>query len=530
MALDYPANTIWHIQSWIGAKADLCEGSAVAIRLQKKKEPQTAKTYLLTCAHVVRGELGGNRFIRCWPPGVGYNDKQAKIGEVEVAFKELPAGKPSEAERRDAADDWAILRIEDANAVAAAPAIKEWVGDAISRDFRIYGYPAGEGGFPEGIVVPIRMPGEFQCHSTSPGIVRLTGDATRAGVSGGGVFQEEGMQFAGLHRARLDAALQVHAVSAFHILSILQEQGYEPAWSQWPPPTETLVSDLNAINLEPFIAEIRAQLSCEPSLLDRLEAQFKENELEIEKSQLGADATEAQARADALARTLIEHDFADVSDVMKDVIEQCSARNEERERQILFAILCWFIPAYDPRKAEKLRGSYERGDVHLIEVEVASALAAELLVSAMQKRRASIARDDADKGRWTGVSALSAQKLPLGLGADEEDQVIRTVERWLIHLLEFDSDFNKSPDVYRPSLLKILQKNCKPGKNLPYVVFSIASHKGSLRRDDLEKISSAIHNAYPTLATLLLSSDNKVHADEPARLYSLTQILKRIHQ
>lgn len=221
MGFAYPANTIWYVQSWIGEKADLSEGSAVAIRLQKKGEPKTAETYLLTCAHVLHGGLGVTRIIRAWRPGVAHSDKQACTVTIVSEIRELTAEQPS------AANDWVMLRIGDANASAAAPSVRAWAGDSVSDDCCLYGYPGGEKSFPQGMVTPTRMPDTFPFRSSTLGIVCFNGDATRAGVSGGGVFRVAGGEFVGLHRARADATLQLHAVSASHILSILDEQGYE---------------------------------------------------------------------------------------------------------------------------------------------------------------------------------------------------------------------------------------------------------------------------------------------------------------
>jgi hypothetical protein len=521
MLPEYPANTIWYLQSWTGEKIDLSEGSAVAIRLQKKGEPKTAETYLLTCAHVVRGESGGTRIIRAWPPLVAYTDQQAKTVSVDPEFKELPTEKPSEEERRNATDDWIILRVENPGSIAAAPAIKNWMSNVAQGNFLICGYPAGKDSFNKDIVSPTLMQDEFPFRDLEQGVICLTGDATKAGVSGGGVFWEASRQFAGIHRGRFDAALQIYAVSASHIFNILNERGYEVVTRGADDPTRD--SALRPIDLEPFIAEIVKQLSSEPPVLARLEALFRARDLKIEKSQLGAAATPVQSRADALARTLIERDFSDVSDVMKDAVEECTTANEVHQRQVLFTVLCWFLPAYDPQKAEKLREAYEKGEVHLIEVDVASALAAELIVSAMQRRRASI---DGDKG----VSSLPGQSLPLGLGATAEEEIIETVERWLIGLLEFGSDYDMPPAVYRPSIQKILPGLRGPGKSLPYIVFSITSLKAGLKREDLETISAAIRGVYPTLATLILSNDEQVHSVEPARLFSLRQILKGFHR
>src|SRR5208283_116744 len=61
----------------------------------------------------------------------------------------------------------------------------------------------------------------------SNGAVYFIGEGTRFGISGGGVFGEDDMQFVGIHRGRSDNTIQVSAVSSYHIRQRLYELGYE---------------------------------------------------------------------------------------------------------------------------------------------------------------------------------------------------------------------------------------------------------------------------------------------------------------
>jgi internalin A len=227
VALEYPQKTIWYVRSSTLNGAEVSEGSAVAVRLQKRGEPKTAKTYLLTCGHVVRGSSARKRAIRAWAPDTGYNDEQASDVEVHADFKKLPTGELSPEERRNAADDWVILEIHDAQAAMAAPRVEKWVDPTLSGSFRICGYMGGKDSFLRGKVHPTLTPDAFPFRDAWDGAVYLTGQGTRPGISGGGVFGETDLNFAGIHRARSDDTLQLCAVSSFHIRERLYELGYE---------------------------------------------------------------------------------------------------------------------------------------------------------------------------------------------------------------------------------------------------------------------------------------------------------------
>ena len=50
----YPASTIWYLEASAPESLIVTYGSAVSVRLQEHKT-KTIKTYLITCAHVLRG-------------------------------------------------------------------------------------------------------------------------------------------------------------------------------------------------------------------------------------------------------------------------------------------------------------------------------------------------------------------------------------------------------------------------------------------------------------------------------------------
>lgn len=242
--LDYPKNTIWYVRATSAYGKELSEGSAVAVRLQRKGLANTAKTYLLTCAHVVRGTSADGKpgfgpvlpNIRVWPPEVGFNDEQATNARIKDDIKPLPGGDVSGNVLKDTSNDWVVLEILDDQVAANSPTVSVWADTGIPEArYQICGYPGGENSFLRGIVVPTRTPETFPFRDEFQGTLRLTGDGTRPGISGGGVFQEPTWRFAGLHRARDSEILGLHAVSATAIAGILSRSPFELVASAFVP-------------------------------------------------------------------------------------------------------------------------------------------------------------------------------------------------------------------------------------------------------------------------------------------------------
>jgi hypothetical protein len=253
LQLKYPVNVIWYIEAGSPYRPAQNCGSAVAIRLQRIGHPETGKTYLLTCAHVIRGPDQNNEAgygplwskINAWPPGAGAGKDQARETTIAATIKNLEPGEVPTKQRANAADDWVILEIEDAQAASAADPVEQWCTAADSSVCRIYSYPGGRKAFQEGMVKPTPSHDEFPHRAESMGVLYLHGDASRAGSSGGGVFLESGNGFVGIHRARDHDTLQVHAVSARKICDYLDASGYVPVErGQRSTPLQEKVSEL----------------------------------------------------------------------------------------------------------------------------------------------------------------------------------------------------------------------------------------------------------------------------------------------
>jgi len=237
----YPENTIWLVRAFADDQPRT-EGSAVAVRLQKivkangteRGGPATARTYLLTCAHVIRNESADGAKgcgpvltdIRAWRPGFGFDPQ--KPTKVKLVINEPTAGDVPVGARFIGIDDWVVLAFEDDSAAKTFASVKLWVEGGLSGNFRLVGLPGGEASFDRGIVTPTQIVA-IPYRDELKGELLLTGDESRSGMSGGGVFTEGELRFAGLHRGRMDEAYQLREVSAQHIRDRLREFGYEVA-------------------------------------------------------------------------------------------------------------------------------------------------------------------------------------------------------------------------------------------------------------------------------------------------------------
>lgn len=249
----FPESTIWYVQ----AKPKGCdpvEGSAVAIRLQKKisqdgnasgSDLKIGKIYLLTCAHVLRGrasyhaegDIDGSGYgaiasdIKVWPPGVGFNEAEAKTAIVCKELSAIDLGEIPYEKRGEHINDWVILEIKDLNATQGDGITSDvWGKDTsphflqglYSERYEIIGYPGGNESFMKGITKPTRS-----CSASykdeEDGLLVLKGDETRPGMSGGGIFKIKSLfgqvlfgaeiRLVGIHRGRNDGTMQLSGLS-----------------------------------------------------------------------------------------------------------------------------------------------------------------------------------------------------------------------------------------------------------------------------------------------------------------------------
>lgn len=246
----HPGKVVWYVEA-TSPKGGRVEGSAVAIRLQRmtpddngtmRGDPSTARTYLLTCAHVLRerssdgvdgfGKLIPDKLIRAWMPETGRTDDQAKHVRLAKDIRPVDPREIPVSNRSNPLEDWIVLELlDDQSAQAAEGLLLSDFADAPSADgtFRVVGYPGGAASQQRGIVVPTST-GPFGYRDAHLGLLRLIGEQTAPGMSGGGVFEESVEQnstktqflFSGLHRARQYDVLQLHSVSGPTILKYLK--------------------------------------------------------------------------------------------------------------------------------------------------------------------------------------------------------------------------------------------------------------------------------------------------------------------
>ncbi|MEM8669339.1 MAG: hypothetical protein AAGG48_17580 [Planctomycetota bacterium] len=237
----YPDDTVWFLRA-MEAEAPVSEGSAIAVRLRRRGSDAPFRNFLITCAHVIRKEgASDDSFgacyaeIKAWRPGSGFNLDGGKV--VYPVTDLSPFGdSPRVYEQEVGAvsnSDWVLLEFKDdalANAQHLAT-VQDWIDVIPSRgvECQVFGYPGGSKGFAgdanakENIVTPSLPYGHPVVTASMYGMVEFQGSDSRKGMSGGGVFTKE-LPYAlvGIHRQRTDSNLQLHAVSAMQIRTILE--------------------------------------------------------------------------------------------------------------------------------------------------------------------------------------------------------------------------------------------------------------------------------------------------------------------
>jgi hypothetical protein len=239
---------IWFVQS--GSS----KGSAVAVRLCPAGGH--TKTYLLTCGHALRGKASdgveGAGFaldpFQGWQSGVGFATGAAHT--LRVVAHGVQAGFNVDLPRseRGPSLDWVVLEIAT-GAMSDAPAVTCWSVEVPTGPFFVLGFP-GET-FRDYKVEPTRTYDNLMKHGAGNGVIEITGDATRPGMSGGGVFDAAGV-FIGIHRSSRDPEIKLIAVSAAHIRKRLKEQGFDVITD---PAVATPASELAAIVMGAFEEE-----------------------------------------------------------------------------------------------------------------------------------------------------------------------------------------------------------------------------------------------------------------------------------
>lgn len=227
MAWEDYESVSWFIQSSSSDEPVPIQGSAIAVRLYRTDEPD--RTYLLTCAHVVRGSDPSQGTgpvlanLRAWRAGSGFTDDEAQQVQV-VATPHRSQDEPVPDDERAAPFDWVLLQLDDKAVALAAPAVPFWAGPNPAGRFLVCGYP-GEEPFSRSVVKPTITDHCLTPFDCDLGVLRLNGDETRPGMSGGGLFDTDGL-LVGIHRSKRDSERKLVALSAEYIRDQLKKKGF----------------------------------------------------------------------------------------------------------------------------------------------------------------------------------------------------------------------------------------------------------------------------------------------------------------
>jgi hypothetical protein len=250
---------VWYVearpQAW-PQRQPQC-GSAVAVWLRRRERPDTARKFLLTCAHVILADGSGAPLgeILCWRPGSGYTSPNkipqrltgecpgawsARIAEFMAPLGPLPGARPP-------GDDWVLLDVADPEFQQHRPAAVRPAAvrsaPAVDGTIEIVGYPGGASDFRHDNVVRAAALGGFrEREHAEPGALKWRGrQATGPGMSGGGCFADGAL--VGIHLGQEPTTLSIVAVDLEEIRLRLANLDWEfVPWSKPPPPPSWLAT------------------------------------------------------------------------------------------------------------------------------------------------------------------------------------------------------------------------------------------------------------------------------------------------
>jgi Trypsin-like peptidase domain len=231
---DYKS-VVWFVQS-SSRTVPAIQSSAVAVRLRRERE--TARTYLLTCAHLARGsdprastDPIGVTFLG-WRAGTTFTPRNARTLRVVAAGQGQPV-EPIPDDERAASVDWALLEIAEEAEALAAPAVTVWAGPNPSGRILACGY-LGKELVNQGVVTPTISDRRLKHYASDLGLLILAGNKLGPGMSGAGLFDADG-GFLGIHllwrgkQTGIEYDAELVATSAHYIRQRLKERGFHVA-------------------------------------------------------------------------------------------------------------------------------------------------------------------------------------------------------------------------------------------------------------------------------------------------------------
>jgi S1-C subfamily serine protease len=236
-----PKNTVWYIEArpWVGRRDNpgfaqarpVSMGSGVLVTLALDNSKPKTRTYILTCAHVIRDWKDDLLLedIICYPPRTGFiktSGDSRKSGEGIASALPAKVSKYSPCQgklaprpyelKSDPASDWALLEINQ-SPVHQQPSAYALYEGAFSENqlFEVIGFPSGALTWKNGDLVYATSARTLRPRMYSePGMIDYYGpEETRAGMSGGGLFDKNGF-LVGIHRFTTDAVMKRGGIRA----------------------------------------------------------------------------------------------------------------------------------------------------------------------------------------------------------------------------------------------------------------------------------------------------------------------------
>lgn len=303
----------------------------------------------------------------------------------------------------------------------------------------------------------------------------------------------------------------------------LREQLYQGELPRKQPRAAFDKSRRTRINRGFYASVIETELLSDFGVIECLEntlaQHLSQGILDANNQQLAKCSTDLD-RVKSIVRTLLYRlDFADTLEVLNATIKSCSG--DLKKEQILFTVLCWFLPAcFNLQKSEEVRRLYEQGNVSWIEANVATPLAAEIIMAAADERAAAFSCDHNGKA----VGAYSIPLPPLGLGGSRREELFGEIGNYLVNIYCKTLEYRIKPS--RIAINEFLESAARLGQGMPYLLIGGEVDNSDSDRENLRKCAKEIKSAYPHLPILHLTDLQVVRDEEVAKLFSLTEILK----
>lgn len=231
------SDLLWYIES---ERTDGIVQSGTGIRVRLKAPGNSEfQNFVLTCLHVIyefdefhRPKTLEPGRVKCWPEGGVYDERYGMAAAVmaQAAAFRVPAQSLTPE------NDWVLLSLDEQRAAEfhrnnRPVVLRETVVEK-GESYLVYGYPDGAAKFKSvqsisgEIKVQATRSAEMTLFHRTSAAFRLEGTGTRAGMSGGAVFDSRGA-ITGLLRAGFDAQLDREVVSIGWIVNELRERHFE---------------------------------------------------------------------------------------------------------------------------------------------------------------------------------------------------------------------------------------------------------------------------------------------------------------